>query len=289
MKRRRFLTLSAAFACAPGLAQASTWRGHALGAEVSVTLHGPSALTGPALAEIPVSLEKIEALFSLYRPSSALSLLNARGWLHMKPAFQELVRYCDDAHRLSNTLFDPTIQPLWQADAQGLDLGPARALVGWDRVTMTGNRLRLAPGQMLTFNGIAQGFATDMIRAGLAKRGANQALINIGEFAALGGPWRLAVSDPAHGPVVTRTLDGTAIATSSPGAMQLASGSHILSPDGRPALWSTISIEDHSATRADALSTAAVFMSRGQLDTLKRAAKLIRITSVDHAGDIVTF
>lgn len=288
MKRRRFLTLSAAFACAPGLAKASSWQGRALGAEVSVTLHGPSALTGPALAEMPASLEKIEALFSLYRPSSALSLLNARGWLDMPPAFQQLVAQCDDAHRLSNTLFDPTIQPLWQADAQGLDLGPARALVGWDRVTKTGNRLRLAPGQMLTFNGIAQGFATDLIRTGLAKRGATQALINIGEFAALGGPWRLAISDPAHGPVATRALHGTAIATSSPGAMLLATGSHILSPDGRPALWSTISIEDHSATRADALSTAAVFMTRDQLGTLKRSAKLTRVTALDNSGDLFT-
>lgn len=289
MKRRRFLTLSAAFACAPGLAQASSWQGRALGADVRVTLHGPSALTGPALAEIPASLEKIEALFSLNRSTSALNILNRRGWLNMPPTFQQLVKQCDDAHRLSNSLFDPTIQPLWQANAQGHDLQPARALIGWHRVTKDGTSLRLAPGQSLTFNGIAQGFATDMIRADLAKRGATRALINIGEFAALGGPWRLAVTDPVQGRVATRTLNGTAVATSSPGAMLLATGSHILAPDGRPALLSTISIEDQSATRADALSTAAVFMTRDQLGTLKRTAKLTRITAVDKSGDLYTF
>ena len=60
MNRRRFLTLSAAFACSPALARADTWTGIALGAEVSVTLYGPPSQTGPMLAAIPRRLRQID-------------------------------------------------------------------------------------------------------------------------------------------------------------------------------------------------------------------------------------
>ena len=71
MNRRRFLTLSAAFACAPHLASAATWTGRALGAQVSVTLNGPRHNTAALLSQIPALLNRIEAQFSLYRPDSA--------------------------------------------------------------------------------------------------------------------------------------------------------------------------------------------------------------------------
>ncbi|HKK98585.1 MAG TPA: hypothetical protein VJ928_10400, partial [Marivita sp.] len=101
MKRRRFISLVAAFACAPALARADTWSGYALGADVSVTLHGPRDMTRLALAEVPRLLESIEDAFSLYRPSSDINRLNADGWLHKpKPLFYELMVQADKGHDL---------------------------------------------------------------------------------------------------------------------------------------------------------------------------------------------
>lgn len=288
MNRRRFLALSACFAGAPLAAQAEIWRGQALGAQVSVSLSGPPRETRAALAQIPNWLNKIEASFSLYRPSE-LTRLNAAGQLHASERFVDLIQECQKAWELTSGLFDPTIQPLWRALAQGADTQAPHALIGWDRVRfLSDGVIALAPGQQLTFNGIAQGNATDVIADLLAERGFAQGLINIGEQRALGGPHRLMLADPVHGALGLRALTQGAIATSSPGSMRLGPVGHILAPDGRAPLWSTVSIEAPRATLADALSTAAVFMDLPALKRLKRTAGLRRITVIDQAGNLRT-
>jgi thiamine biosynthesis lipoprotein len=288
MKRRRFLTLAAAFACAPRLAHAMTWRGRALGADMSVTLHGPREETAAALAAIPTHLAEVERLFSLYDPDSLLSRLNERGRLDAPPpAFVALMSAADRAHRLTDGRFDPTVQPLWQALAKNANPDPARAAIGWGRIRQR-DPIRLGAGQRLTFNGIAQGFATDRVRKDLQARGFTHALVDLGEQAALGGPFRLGLHDPAAGFLGQRTLQGNAIATSSPGALRLGKATHILSPGGEAPRWSTLSVEAAEATLADALSTAAVFMDRARLARLKRDAGLIRITAVDHDGRLIS-
>ncbi|MDJ0821674.1 MAG: FAD:protein FMN transferase [Paracoccaceae bacterium] len=288
MNRRRFLTLSAAFACAPHLAQAATWRGRALGAEVAVTLHGLRLQVDAALAAIPDQLNEIEALFSLYRPDSWLMMLNRYGYIEPPKPFARLMSQVDTVHDLTSGLFDPTVQLLWRALAEGRNTARARALIGWHRVQHDAQSVRLAPGQLLTFNGIAQGFATDLIRDHLRAQGFTKALIDIGEQAAVGGPFRLGLEDPQQGYFGHRTLQDTAIATSSPGALPLGDQTHILSPDGRAPLWSTISIEAPSATLADALSTAAVFLPRAELRRLKAKTPITRITAVDANGSLIT-
>lgn len=286
MKRRRFLSLAAAFACAPKLAEAATWTGRALGAQVSLSLRGPRAETTSALAKLPAQLDRIEDLFSLYRERSVLSRLNRFGRVDAPPEFHALIDQATRAHQLTEGLFDPTIQPLWEALAKGDDTQQAKRLIGWTRLRRENAAVHLDPGQKVTFNGIAQGFATDLIRDWLAARGFDQALVNMGEHAALGGPFRLGLADPHFGPIGQTSLTQAAIATSSPGAMQLGAQTHILNPKGQPPLWSTISIKAQSATMADALSTAAIFMPAGKLQVLKRHAKLDQITTVDHQGNL---
>ncbi|WP_425102083.1 FAD:protein FMN transferase [Tropicibacter sp. S64] len=289
MNRRRFLTLSAAFACAPHIAIADVWRGQALGADVSVSLQGPKEAVQAALADIPAWLEDVETHFSLYRPDSRLSRLNRTGRLVAPGLFRGLLDQADRAHRLTNGLFDPTVQPLWDALAQGRDPEPARTLIGWDRVRHGfSGEIHLGPGQELTFNGIAQGYATDLIRGALRKRGFTQALVNIGEFAALGGPYRLGVSDPVFGLQGHVTLTESAVATSSPGALRLGDQGHILGPHGERPLWSTVTIEATEAAVADALSTAAVFMPLPRLRQLKSDARLRRLIVIDTEGNLRT-
>ncbi len=288
MNRRRFLSLAAAFACAPRFALADSWTGRAFGAEMSLTLHGPREETAPILADLPRWLDAFEQEFSLYRPNSALNRLNQSGYHAGSARFHALIDHVQDAHDLTGGLFDPTVQPLWQAYAQGKTPSPAQTRIGWHKTQRGAQAIELAHGQQLTLNGIAQGFATDLIRDHLRRRGFTRALVNLGEFATLGGPFRLGLQDPVSGLLGQRSLTDRAIATSSPGAMQLGQQSHILAPDGRPPLWSTVSIEADSATRADALSTAAVFMPRDALVRLKARASLHRVTVVDAEGNLGT-
>ena len=291
MKRRRFLTLAAAFTMAPGLARAqASWQGTALGADVSVTLEGPPDLTRRVLADVPRLLENVEQAFSLYRPASELSQLNLLGRARApKVLMRTLVRHADRAWHLTGGLFDPTVQPLWQALARGTDPEPARRAVGWHRVRHDDRGIELGTGQALTFNGIAQGFASDVMRLMLARHGVQRALVNIGEYAALGGPYTLGLEDPLAGLVGQRTLTGNgAIATSSARALTLGDHSHILGPQGQAPRWSTVSVEAPSATLADALSTAASLMDADALRDLKARSGATRITTVDFNGNLRT-
>lgn len=216
MNRRRFLTISAAFAATPALAQSHSWQGRAFGAEVSIRLSGPAGAVQPALHEAREIISQMEQRFSLFQPASELVRLNRQGYLQPSAPFAALFDLADRAHRITEGLFDPSVQPLWQALAAGDDPTGAVALIGWDRLSFDRGTIRLAPGQALTFNGIAQGFATDAVADALADAGFENALVNIGELRATGGDWRLAVEDPQYGMLATRSLDRGAIATSSP-------------------------------------------------------------------------
>lgn len=284
--RRRFLSISAAMAATPALARPHVWRGHALGAEVSVSLDLPGD-PAPLIARIKAELRAIEAAFSLYDPHSGISRLNAGGTLVPSPLWQALLPEIDRIHRLTGGLFDPTVQPLWEALAQGRDPAAAKALIGWDHVRHDAQAITLAEGQKLTLNGIAQGFATDRIRALLHEAGLTRSLVDIGEFAALGGPYRLGLSDPLHGHLGQVTLNNTAVATSSPAATPLGAEGHILHALARPR-WSTVSVVADSATLADGLSTALVLADHAQARRIAGSADVRRVLMVSDEGDVVT-
>ncbi len=287
MTRRRFLAISAAALAGPaagaaalgamaqGAAPPIRWQGHAMGAEISLSLDADISVARPAIRAVRDLIERCEMQFSLYRPQSALSRLNHDGHLSA-PAepFHRLLRLCDDMHRLTNGRFDPSIQPLWSALAQGGDANAARQAIGWRRVRITPAHISLGRGQALTLNGIAQGFATDLVAQTLRDAGLSRVLVNIGEFHAGGRPWTLGISDPVHGLVAVRNLRNRAIATSSPGAMHLSAGQpHILNPRGADApLWSTISVEAAEASIADALSTAFCHAPAQEIANMLRMA-----------------
>jgi thiamine biosynthesis lipoprotein len=279
MKRRRFLTIIAAAAVAPRAAPAQEWRGEAFGADICLQVDGAAPM-----AEIRAEIAEIEATFSLFA-ASELTRLNRAGGGPLSARMRGVLEAAAQVHAATAGCFDPTVQPLWQALATGGDATAARALIGFDRLQL-GAELRMAPGQALTLNGIAQGHAADCIAALLARAGHRNCLIDMGEFAALGGPWRLAVEDPGAGRIGTRSLYGPgAIATSSPGALALPGGSHILGPRGEAPRWSTVSVEGPSAMMADAAATAFVLMEEAAIRAARGRLGLGAVTLVGFDGD----
>lgn len=273
--RRRFLMIAAAAAALPGAARGQAqahWRGRALGAEASVTLAGVDAIAArPVLAAVEKELARLERVFSLVDPQSALSRLNARGFLAAPPADLVAVMVLSDRlHRVTGGAFDPSVQPLWQALAQGGDVEAARALVGWDGVDIGDNEVRLArPGMALTLNGIAQGHITDRIAALLRARGFGDILVDMGEVAGFGhapdgGPW-IADIAAADGRIVRRLgLSDRALATSAPGGTVLSSGQgHILSAAGLAPRQALVAVSAGRAAVADGLSTALCLLDAG--------------------------
>lgn len=287
LSRRRFLSISAACLLA-GPARAERWQGRAFGAEVDITIRGPRDIAGPAVRAARDLLRRIEAQFNLFDPGSQLSRLNAAGRLDTPdPMFRTLMRAADRVHRATGGLFDPTVQPLWRALADGGDLVAARRLIGWSRVTHGTQAVVLGTGQALTFNGIAQGFATDRVADLLAAAGFGDTLVNIGEFRGSGGPWTLGLSDPQFGHLGTRTLTQGAIATSSPHSVPLQGRGHILHTSAAPQ-WSTVSVEAADATTADGFSTALALAPLDMIRALPGRHGIRRITLVNTTGDLIT-
>ena len=288
-----------AFAAAP-----VRWSGQALGAHADIELLGASeAEAKPVLAAVEAEIARLEAIFSLYRQDSALSRLNRDGALNdPPPELLEVLALSRAVHHQTGGLFDPTVQPLfafyatWFTKAHRArlpevhELAPVLARVGMDEVAFDDARITYAQaGMALTLNGIAQGYITDRIAALLKSHGYGNMLLDIGEIQAVGkgrdgAGWQVGLRKGVNGPELAErlTLSDQAVATS----MMLGTtfdnqghAGHILHPkkgltrDYTP----RASVIHPSAAYADAMSTAVVLMSEGQIERMRSGGLDIRV------------
>ncbi|NUB04569.1 FAD:protein FMN transferase [Azospirillum melinis] len=260
------------------------WRGVALGADASLTIAHPDPAEADRLIALSLEeVERLERVFSLYRPDSALRRLNRDGRLDSPPA--DLVRLLSEAAAFGRTTggaFDPTVQPLWQLYAGHFEranadpAGPpesavraARALVDVRALRVEPDRIAFAAGGMaVTLNGIAQGYVTDRVTERLKTEGIGNVLVDMGELRALGHhpsgrPWTVGLADPRAPDRSTETVDLTdgAMATSGGYGTQFdAAGrfTHLFDPASGTcaAQWLAVTVQAADATTADALSTA---------------------------------
>jgi thiamine biosynthesis lipoprotein len=261
--RRRFLTISAAATLLSGVRYDEyRWAGRALGAETSLVFRAPKDMAEDTISSVLGLVERFENTFSIYRHTSEISTLNQAAYIKPSKLFFELAGYVDDIYRNSNGYFDPTIQSVW---------GQTHDLINdqrWQNVTLTHDRITLPKNTQISFNGIAQGFLTDLVAAHLRTLGFSNVLVNFGEFKGIGGPWNVGLLQPSG--LKSIKLNNTAIATSSPDAMRQSSGrSHMINPFGSEDIeYKSVSVEHHSAMIADALSTAFVFMSPDKIQNV---------------------
>jgi thiamine biosynthesis lipoprotein len=221
------LMIGAVRATAPP-AQMFHWQGEVLDAVAELTLyHTDAALARRTILRIESEIARYERIFSLYRPDSEISRLNAAGVLQ-RPA-PELRRLIEESQRfgvMSGGAFDISVQPLWQlyeahfwsharvvpdivASAQGV----ARELVDFRRIETGPGRIAFArEGMGITLNSVGQGFITDAVADLLRNEGFEQAVVDLGEFRALGRhpdghPWRIGIQDPLAASAVDRVIE----------------------------------------------------------------------------------
>ncbi|HRO60808.1 MAG TPA: FAD:protein FMN transferase [Burkholderiaceae bacterium] len=297
--RRRFLAIAASSAAlaglpplratAAGLPASSVWRGTALGASASMMLvHPDRDYARTTIARCVDEIERLEAIFSLYRSDSALVRLNRDGRLDEPPGeLVELLSFALSLARRSGGAFDPTVQPLYRLYAEhfarpGADPGgpPPTAVaavlasVDHQAVEVEAAAIELhRPRMAVTLNGVAQGFITDRIGAMLRRAGFENVLIDIGEALAIGHradgrEWRAAVADPARqGRTLFELAMGEdpgslpALATSSGRGTRFGPGTrlhHLLDPRSGVSAdhHAAVSVAAPRATLADGLSTA---------------------------------
>jgi thiamine biosynthesis lipoprotein len=230
------LTIAAVRATAPP-AQMFHWQGEVLDAVSELTLwHTDAALCRRTILKVEAEIARYERIFSLYRPDSEISRLNAAGELR-RPA-PELRALIEESQRfgvVSAGAFDISVQPLWQLyaahfwshaqfvpDIVARALEVARALVDFRRIETGAGRIAFArAGMGITLNSVAQGFITDAIADMLRNDGFESAVVDLGEYHTLGRhpdghPWRIGIQNALAASEVDRVieLDDTALAVS---------------------------------------------------------------------------
>ncbi len=258
------------------------WTGEVLGALANLTLwHRDPAFARATIARMLGEIDRLENIFSLYRPGSEIARLNAGGRLE-KPS-GDFVAILDEARTIaaaSGGAFNPAVQTLWNVYAQHFASHPqstetpnnsllqdARAKSDFAAVDAGRRAIAFArPGMALTLNGIAQGYITDRIAYLLRNEGFDHAMVELGETRALGAapdgkPFEVRLMNPGAPGVADRTValaDASLSVSGGYGLRWAPNCHHIFDPQtGRSAeTLLDVAVVAPRATLADGLSTA---------------------------------
>ena len=278
-----------------------------LGTTLSLRVaHRDPLIAERALDAVVTTIRHVEAQMSLFDPDSALSRLNRDGVLHdPHPDLLRILQIAQEVSARSHGSFDVTVQPLWQVfEAAQRDaclplhsaVLQARARVGWQALDISPHRIRfMKPGMAMTLNGIAQGYAADLVRHQLQAGGIEHALINTGEWAALGQPdarhgWMLGIANPRDERLLITSLlmDGRSIATSADNQTIFSSdfrNHHIFDPRTgySPPELASVTVAATSCAMADALTKVMFVAGMSQALALAQQWQ-VDVLLVDKAG-----
>lgn len=325
LSRRRFITIAAAAVGLPLLLKAGTsqarpvhWEGTALGAPASIQLyHTDEAKARAAIAAGLNELKRLEAIFSVYRTDSAITALNRDGVLENAPTdLIALLTHALSLARISDGVYDPTVQPLWQTyfrhftspnpdpagPAQG-NIDAALGLVDWRAVEIDEANRRIAfarPGMGLTLNSGAQGYITDRVADVLRSHGFERMLVDMGEPRALsakpdGSAWKIGIANPADPATTVATLEVVDQCVSTSGGYgtlfdPAGAFTHLIDTrTGRtaPALQG-VSVIASTGTVADGLSTAMLMAPTERRQAILKAAGGTKAIYVTPQGVVST-
>src|SRR5574341_1847035 len=129
-----------------------------------------------AVATAVAEIERLERALSLFRSDSEICCLNRTATLSSPSAdMRRALALALAIAEITNGLFDPTVQALWEAHVDWFATAPetelppetviasARAAVDWRQVALAADAIRLGRGQRITLNGLGQGYVTDRI------------------------------------------------------------------------------------------------------------------------------
>lgn len=193
-------------------------------------------LDAESLAPVLARLHHLDAVFSTYRPGSAISRL-ARGEVSIAdcpPEVAEVLRLCENA---------------------ALQTG------GWFSSTAGGT---------LDPSGVVKGWAVQQASEMLSAAGNPSHIVNGGgDIQSAGGPFRFGLSDPQDGHRLLTVVAGHDLAVATSGCAER--GPHILDPfTRRPATaLRSVSVVGSSLTQADIYATAAFAMGAAAREWLR--------------------
>lgn len=257
-----------------------------MGTLVTITVLHPDGGRAREVVESAFSeMERLEAILSRHRSTTALARLNRDGRIDEAP--EELLHVVERAleySTLTGAAFDVTIAPLLglyrsRFAATGepptvSEIEKALALVDHRAVHLDGSSITLGqPGMALTLDGIGKGYIVDRTLAHLVGSGMDRVMVNGGGDVASTRSripreeWTVGIQHPrdAQRSLGAVFLDGNGVATSGDYMQSFSRDRkhhHIIDPrTGRsPERSSSVTVIAPTAMDADALSTAALVL-----------------------------
>ena len=164
--------------------------------------------------EIDSIFRAVDRSVNLWVDSSVISKVNRNEAVVLDSIFIDNFNIAQEAARLSDGYFDPTVSPIvaaWGFSYKSGDsltpqlIDSLRALVDYRKVRIeNGKVVKENPNITLDFNAIAQGYTSDLIAHFLGSRGIKNFLVDTGgEIMARGGkpngqPWIVGIEKPAE-------------------------------------------------------------------------------------------
>jgi thiamine biosynthesis lipoprotein len=182
--------------------------------EMSFVAPGP-AIAGHFEAEARAWVERFEARYSRFRPTSIVSRINqaAGSWVDIDAEAEQMLDICQALHAMSDGILDATTGPLlrlWNYRQppsvlpDAAQITAARQLVGWPMVRRAPGRVMLPhTGMSLDFGGWGKEWAVDAVAELALQAGVKNILIDFGhDIRGLGAPpdrpaWHVGLEDPA--------------------------------------------------------------------------------------------
>jgi thiamine biosynthesis lipoprotein len=257
-----------------------------MGTEIEVLMESDDE--EPALFEAAeAEFERLESLFSRFRPESELSRLNESGRQPVSPELFEVLELALAGREATGGRFDPTVHDAIVAvgydrtfeDIEGTSSPlPARPC-GGEVILDAGRRVvELAPEVSLDLGGIAKGYSADRVCALLSGHGS--CLVNAGGDLAIHGllgdqPWPVAVALPNGS--FTVTLASGALATSGTDSRAwLQAGRprhHLIDPrTGEPSETDLVRVTAAGSTAVEAEIWAKALLLAGEREAAAEAA-----------------
>jgi len=299
-----------------GAAEQVRFAGSTMGTTYSVVLGEQETPSVGLSGEVAALLAEVNASMSTYDASSELSRFNRHASsepLQVSAPLAEVLRMALEVSRASGGAFDVTGGPLFEAwgfgptehPQQPLDESDLRVLrerVGFDKLTLSGNKLRKTHPQLrVDLSAIAKGYAVDRVAALLDQRGQENYLVEIGGelrargHRAPGQPFRVGIEAPVEGRRATYTaihLSDSAVATSGNYRNHFDLGGqrygHTIDPrTGRPVRHRLVSatVLHQSCALADAWATAMMVVGPEEAWQLAQATHLDVLLLMDHEGE----
>ena len=257
-----------------------------MGTLVQVRVVHPEAARARELAAAAFDeIDRLEAVFSGYRPDTPVSRLNRDGVLSdPPPELVAVVRRALHFAELTGGAFDPTVAPLMElyrssfaeidAPPAETDVMHARSLVGYRRVRLDAAGIAFAgPGMSVSLDGIAKGYILDRVVAQVTAAGAAGVLadgggdVSAGEGEVAGTGWPVGVEHPREPGTMLGTIEVRHQGVATSGDYMRAYTDdlrhhHIVDPrtGASPGHTSAATVVAPSAMDADALATAAMVL-----------------------------